>query len=367
MKKQPGFAVVAVLIIGLILAGCEMGGGTDPNDIAGVDYTNYTTDYSVRIKNNSSVDLVVFKGTVSQSTLMGGVKAKESNHGMKKDPVLFAETGDFPLVFITEDQYKENKNNLDALNQKPYTRVYAFYNKNGENNSIYEVSDKFGGVNELIINNLSSYTVELRRDGVYGEPLGFARNGMVNQKFYLETDDYQLFPVFKKYIPTRDIIQTIYPKYSSGIPKSVSFGFGDDNGPRYTLDVKTYLDDNSTAMSTGAAYLVINNQSNSGIRLFKGGNFVTNSAGIATINNGLTKTFQIEMPTVPGTNDAYATELAIASYEVGEMGNTTNIGSHTLQVDTIYTVTVTRGSDGRFECAFSQTGTVDLDDFTVQQ
>ncbi|MDR1565700.1 MAG: hypothetical protein LBS48_00260, partial [Treponema sp.] len=99
-----------------------MGGGTDPNDITGIDYTNYTTDYSVRITNNSSVDLVVFKGTVSKSTLMGGVKAKDSNHGMKKDPALFPATGDFPLVFITEDQYENNKNDLDVLNQAPYAR-----------------------------------------------------------------------------------------------------------------------------------------------------------------------------------------------------------------------------------------------------
>jgi hypothetical protein len=192
---------------------------------------------------------------------------------------------------------------------------------------------------------------------------------MVNQKFYLETNDYQLFPVFKKYITNRDIIQTIYPKYSSGIPKSVSFGFGEDNGDKYVLDVKTYLQDINTTMSTGAAYLVINNQSNSGIRLFKGGTFVTNSAGIATINNGLAKTFQIDMPTVPGTNNnAYATELEIASYEVGEMGNTTNIGAHTLKVDTIYTVTVTRDlSEGTFAYTFSETGSVSLEDFTVDQ
>jgi hypothetical protein len=300
---------------------------------------------------------------------MGGVKAKDSNHGMKKDTALFPATGDFPLVFITEDQYKNNKNDLDVLNQAPYARVYAFYNAQGTNTTIYEVSGSFNGSNELVINNLSSYTVELRRDGIYGEPLGFAQNGMVNQKFFLVTDDYQLFPVFKKYIPNRDIIQTIYPKYTTGIPKSVSFGFGDDNGDMYVLDVKMYLEDVTTQMSTGAAYLVINNQSNSGIRLFKGGNYVTNSGGIATVNNGLQKTFQIDMPTIPGTNNtAYATELEIAAYAVGEMGNTTNIGVHTLQVDTIYTVNVTRNlSTGLFEYTFVQTGAVSLDDFVVQQ
>jgi hypothetical protein len=297
---------------------------------------------------------------------MGGVKAKDSNHGMKKDPALFSATGDFPLVFITEDQYESNKGNLEILNQNPYTRVYAFYNAIGTNTTIYEVSGQFGGVNELIINNLSSYTVELRRDGIYGEPLGFAQNGMVNQKFHLETDDYQLFPVFKKYIPNRDIIQSIYPKYTTGIPKSVSFGFGDENGSLYVLDVKKYLDDDTAKMSTGAAYLVINNQSNSGIRLFKGSTYVTNSGGIATINNGLAKTFQIDMPVVPGTN-VYSSELMIASYAVGENGNTADIGEHTLKVDTIYTVNVTRNtSTGLFESTFIETGdTVELDDFTV--
>jgi hypothetical protein len=375
--KHSAFKTIAFLALALILAnltGCNLvlGGGDDPtdqNDIAEVDYTNYTTNYSVRIKNNASIDLVVFKGSVATSNIMGGVKAKESNHGMKKDPDLFAATGDFPLVFITEDQYNKNKSDLEILNQSPYARVYAFYNAQGTNETIYEVSGSFGGANELVINNLTTYTVELRRDGIYGEPLGFAGGGMNNQKFFLATDDYQLFPVFKKYIPNRDIIQTIYPKYSSGIPKSVSFGFGEENGNRYLLDVKDYFDLSATPMSTGAAYLVINNQSNTGIRLFKGGDYVTNSAGIATINNGLQKTFQIEMPSIPGTsNQAYATELTIAAYAVGEMGNNINIGAHTLLVDTIYTVDVTRNSDtGYFEYTFSETGKVSLDDFTTVQ
>jgi hypothetical protein len=285
---------------------------------------------------------------------------------MKKIPDLFPATEDFPLVFITEEQYKANKGNLDALNTNPYARVYAFYNVAGENSTLYEVSGKFGGSNRLIINNLSSYTVELRRDGIYGEPLGFARTGGVNQVFHLETDDYQLFPVFKKYIPTRDIIQTIYPKYASGLPKSVSFGFGGDNGDNYTLDVSGYLGDQSVTISTGAAYLVINNQSDTGVKLFKGGSVQTNSAGIATINNGLTKTFQIGMPEVTvGDNVGYASQLTIGSYTVGESGNTVNIGSHILLVDHIYTVNVDRDTtSGLFECEFVESGTVNLEDFT---
>jgi hypothetical protein len=359
-------AIFVFLGVCLMTLGCKMG-GVDPDDITGIDYTNYTTDYSVKIKNNSSTDLIVFKGTVAQSTLMGGVRAKAANHGMKKTPQLFSTTEDFPLVFITEEQYEKNKNNLDVLNNSPFARVYAFYNIQGENNTIYEVSDRFGGNNQLVINNMSNYMVELRRDSVYGEPIGFARDLTNNQKYFLETDDYQLFPVFKKYIPNRDIIQTVYPKYSSGIPKSISFAFGDGNGTIYLLDVKEYLDDTNAPISTGAAYLVINNQSNTGIRLFKGGTPVTNSAGIATINNGLPKTFQIDMPTIPNSSTAFADKLTIGAYTVGVMGTTANIGEHDLHVDTIYTVTVSRDpSSGYFTTTFAESGTVDLDDFMAQ-
>jgi hypothetical protein len=363
MKNSKAFFVFFAVC--LMTLGCEMGGGTDPNDITGIDYTNYSTDFSVRIKNNSSKDLIVFKGSVAQSTLMGGVKAKDTNHGMKKDPELFSETSDFPLVFITEDQYKANKNNLDPLNNNPFARVYAFYNKQGENNTLYEVSDRFGGDNELVINNISSYMVELRQDGIYGEPIGFARDHTNNQRYFLADGDYQLFPVFKKYIPGRDIIQTVYPKFSNGRPKFIGFGLG--GGQKYYhLDISKYFDDENTPISTGAAYLVINNQSDTGVRLYKGGNLETNSGGIATINNGDAKTFQINMPTVSGST-AFADSLEIGAYEVGLPGMTTNIGRHTLNVDTIYTVNVSRDSGtGEFVTSFVQSGAVNLNDFIVQ-
>jgi hypothetical protein len=359
-----------------MLAGCEMGGGTDPNDITGIDYTNYTTDYSVRIKNDSSVDLVVFKGTVSKSTLMGGVKAQEANHGMKKDSALFSTTGDFPLVFITEDQYKKNKDNLDVLNQSPYARVYAFYNKDGENDTLYEVSGSFGGGNTLVINNPTTYIVELRQNGIHGAPLGFARDETVDQRFYLTTGDFILYPVFKLYINQngKDMIKSIYPRYSDGYAKTIEFSLGKTSQERqYLVDVSEFMDElGEASMSTGAAYLVITNNSNMGVRLFKGGNYVTNPANVATINNGTYETFQIDMPSpAPGVS---VSEIAIDSYTVGGMStpqakraSIVPPDNGNLQIDTIYNVNITSDGQGGFIATCTKGGSISLEDFIVEQ
>jgi hypothetical protein len=281
---------------------------------------------------------------------------------MKKNSVLFSATGDFPLVFITEEDYLKNKNNstgLENLNKTPFARVYAFYNLTGTNNTIYEVSGKLGGSNKLEISNLTSYNVELRLDGIYGEPLGFASKGMVKQAIYVNDGDYSVFPVFKLYNPIRDIIQTIYPKWSTGLPKSFDLSFLGNS--TVGVDVKTYID-STVNMSTGAAYLIINNQAGAtGIQLFKGATPITNSVGIATINPTDTRTYQIDMPGIAGSG-AFADHLSISGYQVGTRGNTVSIGDHTLYVDKMYTVTV-KFNDGVFSTEFEDSGTVSWEDF----
>ena len=92
-------ALAAVLM--LFFAGCTMGNGggsgskedTDQlsEQVSGVDYKNYSaSDYVVKVKNNTSKKLVVFKGEPSVDTLMGGVPANATNHGLKKNSSMFS-------------------------------------------------------------------------------------------------------------------------------------------------------------------------------------------------------------------------------------------------------------------------------------
>ena len=140
-------ALAAVLM--LFWAGCTMGtgGGNGSKDdlddkketgAAGVDYENYSaSDYVVKVKNNTTKSLVVFKGEPSAKNLMGGVSASSTNHGLKKNSSLFSTSSDFVLFFVTEEDYLAHKDNLSHLKTKPFARLYAYYNKNAANNFVY--------------------------------------------------------------------------------------------------------------------------------------------------------------------------------------------------------------------------------------
>ena len=345
-KMQKAIWILAVLLA----AGCANstggggGGGNDNNNnnnTGGVDYTNYNSGYVFRVRNSTSEKLVAFKGSLAAGNLIGGIPAQAQNHGLKRNPNLFTTTEDFPLVLITEEQYNTNKLNLQALEQTPFTRILAFYNSSGQNETVYEISGKLGGNKTILIQNGISMNVELRLNGTQGETLGYASANMYNTALKVAPDDYLVFPVFKKYNAVRNEIITVYPKYSgggqAGQAKHHQFSL-DDGNPEMSLSFPAdYL--NGTTFSSGAAWLVVNNQAHTGIQLQKGGAIQYTPGGIKTINNGFSRTFQIDMPSA-GQNQ-YASEITISAYTVGPTTNQVTIGTHTLQADHIYVLTVT--------------------------
>ena len=220
-------ALAAVLM--LFWAGCTMGtgGGNGSKDdlddkketesASGVDYENYGSDnYVVKVKNNTTKKLVVFKGEPSADTLMGGVPANATNHGLKKNSSMFADSSDFVLFFVTEEDYLAHKDNLSSLKTKPFARLYAYYNTNAKNQIVYSVSNDMGGTGKLNLNNNTPYNVELRKDSIYGEVIGYTSARTINTTFSVQPGDYYIFPVFRKFDKTLNEIVTVYPQDQDG-------------------------------------------------------------------------------------------------------------------------------------------------------
>jgi hypothetical protein len=302
---------------------------------------------------------VAFKGSLSADTLIGGIPAKASGHGLPKDTKLFNKNEDFPLILLTEEQYLENKDDLKELEQTPFTRIFAFYNASGTNENVYEISAKLGGDNILLIQNPTSMNVELRLNGINGETLGYAATGMLNTKLFLTPGDYNIFPVFKKYNSLRDEIITVYPKGASGYAMNTQFQLGEGTS-EISFNTSSYL--TSQNYSTGTAWLIIDNQADTGIQLQKGGVIQRTATGIATINNGSTRTFQVDMALVGKT---YASSTNISAYQVGTNAKLILIGNYDLSVDKMYKVTVT-GSAIQNTLAVTkpeEVGDISLDDF----
>ncbi|GMO54368.1 MAG: hypothetical protein Ta2G_13330 [Termitinemataceae bacterium] len=353
MKLKKIVILVCLFIVLLALSSCKEPEGDDEGPDK-IDYTSYPTNYSIQIRNSTNQKLVAFKGALSASTLIGGIPAQATAHALKRDPALFSATGDFPVIFLTEEQYKTNKSNLASptLAQTPFTRIYAFYNASGTNETVYEISGHLGGNNRFLIQNVnSSMNVEIRVNGVNGATLGYASAGMANTTLFLEDNDYLIFPVFRKYNAVRDVITTVYPKRQSGEYAGTAWrtSFALEGNIEFSFDTSACLAD--ITWSTGAAYLVIeNNASDTGVQLQKGGVIQRTTTGIATINNGFSRTYQIDMP-LAGAEGNYAASTTIAgAYKIGPIGDLEfidNKGSNasgdqewTLAVDKIYTITV---------------------------
>jgi hypothetical protein len=263
---------------------------------------------------------------------------------MPKIPALFDKTEDFPLILLTESQYNANKSNLASQKNTPFTRIYIFFNANGENTLVYEIAAGLGGTNELhIINSSTSLNIELRVNGVAGETLGYAPAGILDTTLYLTDGDYNIFPVFKRYNRTRDVPETVYPEGSSGYSWFQMVGF-DDTHHSYTLNLRDAL--RNATITSGAAWVVVNNQTTAGgIRFMEGGIVhKTATRGEAIMDD---TAVQIDMPKI-GLN--FQESKTVNNWAFGPPGfeaplqnsadDPTPRGAFEIEVDKMYVVTV---------------------------
>jgi len=371
MKRR--LLLALVMISAVLLFSCDeldnLIGQEDDDSGAnsGVDFSGNPSNYSIRVTNSTPERLVAFKNELNENTLIGGIPARETAHGLKKDPALFgSKTESFILILITEKQYTDNKTNLKNLDQTPFTRLFAFFNANGTNETIYEISNRLGGNCTIEIQNMSPLDVELRLNEKTGETLGFARSESLRTQLYVIPGDYMIFPVFKKYNALKDEVITVYPRDANGFPWYTQRQLGADNQYELSLDVTKVLQD--IEFSTGTAWLIIDNQAtDTGIQLQRGDIVQRTSTGISTINNGYSRNFQIDMAKI--ADGKYAPSTNINAYKVGRMGQMLDIGNYDLEVDKVYKVTVT-GSFTGGTAAVSEPvfqNNVDISDFDIPQ
>jgi len=350
MKRFVMITLVVLALFMVFSCGSDTS-GDDPNsnntnNSSGLpDFTSHNTDYSILVRNNTGERLVAFKGELRADALIGGIPAHANNHGLPPNLTLFDKTEDFSMIVLTEAQYNANKSNLMSQRNTPFTRVYVFYNKSGDNSSVYEIAEGLGGNNSFVITNASnSINVELRVNGVAGETLGFAPASILNTTLKLQDGDYSIFPVFKRYNKVRDVVETVYPQGTgSNYAWFREYSFGEGN--TQTMNLKELLQ--GTTFTSGAAWVYVNNQTSAGIRFFEGSNPRVTPSGRYVINNGDPITFQIDMPKV-GTK--YADSVTVSNWAFGPSGFTaalqqsesdsTSVTSLIIERNKMYTVTV---------------------------
>jgi len=364
MKKT---SLVTVLVTAVFLLFSCGGDGDDSG--GGIDFTSHNTDYSILVRNNTGYNLVAFKGDLQADKLIGGIPAHAtgSGHGLPKNPSLFDKTEDFPMILLTEEQYNANKGNLISQKNTPFTRVYVFYNKSGDNTLVYDIAEGLGGNNALkVINASNSINVELRIGGVAGETLGYAPAGILETTLKLQDGNYNIFPVLKRYNVFRDVVETTYPQGTgSNYAWFQSYSFG-EGFTEATMNLKSILQ--TVKLTSGTAWVVINNSTTSGgIRFVEGTYVYSTASGLTNIMSGSPRTFQIDMPKVA---NKYSDSVVKSGWQFGPAGfevdlqtsetDATKLTSLTIERDKMYTITVTGShNEGTLKAWLSNTTSID--------
>ncbi|GHV93022.1 hypothetical protein AGMMS50268_35250 [Spirochaetia bacterium] len=331
-------------VLALVFFACNLEGDNGDNS-SGVSFENFSAP-SIWVDNKTGEKLVAFKGSLNPNTLISGIPAYATNHGLKKDPALFTATGDFALILITEKQYTDNKSNLSALENAPFARIYAFYNHEATNNNHFQISSKVGGSGRITLNNPTSWNIEIRKDGPTGEILGYVASQMTNTVLYVNApDDYSLYPIFKKYVPAEKEIYEVVPKYTSGDlvgkPYAKDFAITTANGTA-AWNLNEVSNNITFNLSSGSFYLRITNNSNTAVRFTVGDEEQVTSTGIKGIPPSTSNTYSIKFPRNP--DGTYPESITRENLKIGTGQIMKTIPSREYKVDHLHEITVT-GAD----------------------
>jgi len=359
MKKMLKISVL-LLVLGLVfgLAGCpgtDDDGDKDDNNNnnnnqtggATVSFDSFSPP-SIYVDNKSGERLVAFKGSLNPNYLISGIPAYATNHGLAKtssvNSTLFNTTGDFALILITEAEYNKNKSNLPGA--AVFAEIYAFYNNDATNNNRFQISSKSGGTGRITLNNPTSWNIEIRKDGPTGEVMGYVASQMTNTILRVNApDDYALYPVFKRFIPTDKEIYEVVPKYTSGAlqgkPYAKDFALSTADGTS-TWNLSEVAEKVNFTLSSGSFYLRIINNSNTAVRFTKGDDEQLTSMGIRGIAPANTNVYSVKISRNP--DGTYPASQVVSQLKIGTLQNSVPVPENTYKLDYVYTITVT-GAD----------------------
>ena len=350
LKRKLGFIVAALVGINMLTSCIWTVNNGSGKGKSGIDYTDYSAgkaDYSILVRNESAENVVCFMGAPREENLISGARAGTKT-GLKRSSTLFSTSKDFILFVVTEDEYLANKNDLKALDNTPFVMLYAYYNADSDSNAnnVYTISKSIGGdTNYILINNPTKYNVELRQNGLYGDSLAYAGSYTTQTKIYVQPDNYNIFPVFRKFHRKSGEIITSFPQYSvGGVDYPVFFGFSLDNvttSQEFFAD--RWLDGTEFDASEvpSAAYItVVNGNKGTGVSLYKGANAeaAITSTGGKMVNTGKELTFEVPMTQLG--NNTYATSARVSGWKIGTSMKTVDLDDVVLEAGYMYYVDV---------------------------
>ena len=322
LLSKIGMALLAMVVF----MGC-LPGASDPRPDPGleVDMTNHPLiTAAFQVRNDTQHELIAFRSSVSPSNLIGGIPAGAQNHGLRNEsslPGLQPEA--FPVVLITREQLNQHQPNWAYLNNNPFTRIFVFFNPAADPGApaeVYTISDRIGGNATLTIQNPTNFNWEIRVGGHRGPTIAYISEGMQAITISVASGEYYFFPVIRTFNPVLSRLSTIYPRNAGHQPWFTGVPIPPGGSP--TLNVNAALQQlNLNGLTLGVAWLtVVNNHAeNSGVRLYRGADPVTDSIGFSLIPAAGNRTIHLEMPSPMGAN-TFNEYIELATLAVGVGG-----------------------------------------------
>jgi hypothetical protein len=187
---------------------------------------------------------------------------------------------------------------------------------------------------------------------------------MTNTVLRLEApEDYDLYPVFKRFNSIDREIWEVVPTYHAGaltgLPFSRSFAL-----TAQTMNQIWNLGDiqnlANLALSTGSFYIRIQNNSGTAIRFERGGTEMITSMGVRGIPQTFSNTYSIKMERRP--DGTYHPTTILQGFAVGTTQNMLPIPQMTFQIDHEYVITVSGANASLLEIVSISDGTpIDVD------
>ena len=331
--------LAAGLVLGL--AGCSV----DEDEGTTVEWTNFTgADRSISVTNNTNERLVAFRGTPGPHTLISGIPGQANNHGLKRGTAINS-TGDFPLVLVRESVFNANRSDLSKITVDDYfVTIYAFFNTEASNDTVFQISTLVGGEGELILINMTAWNVEIRHGAAEGTTLGFVGRDTPRAVMRLELPaDYNIFPVFRRRHPISNEIITVTPRFAGegplqGRPFLTQIGLSSANRTE-TFNVSTVLGSQAPSISLGGAWIRVNNMNTgTGIQFQRGGTEFLTTHGVRTIPVAQNANYQIDFPR--NASNQFPPDFQINGLQVGPGVNLQSLGNFTFELDTEYEIRV---------------------------
>jgi hypothetical protein len=233
------------------------------------------------------------------------------------------------------------------LENRPFTRIYAFFNINSPNPIIHRISGVLGGNKRIVLQNSTRYNVELRNNSPYtGETIGYGGAQSYNTTFFVNDGNYTIFPVFRRFNTVINEIVTAYPEYPSTSPmagrvRMIEFSL-DDSLNEATINASLFVG-TGIPMTAGAAFLTIQNNNTSGIGLWDGlARQITESGG-QFINPNDDMTFPIHMGRIDGLQNKFEEERNMGGLRIGASAAEVQlvVPEFNFKTDTRYRIIVT--------------------------